>query len=125
MTSEGDEAMTDNGTGVAEAYGEEIQREVQRSEAGRVVLRGVQVIVLDDLDLDTRRAMLEILEDRANDVFIESHAVREAWLPIAARGGSYGESIIAAAGNEPGKYRSVKRAAWFEQAPRHVEPPLP
>jgi hypothetical protein len=109
MTSEGGKAMTDNGTVSTETPFDA----ARTRDAGRVVLRGVQVIVLDDLSDADRHVALGIA------------TAREAWIPVAAEGGSYGESINRAANGNPGKYRSVKRAAWYEQAPRHVESPLP
>lgn len=91
----------------------------------RVVLRGVQVIVLDDLKDGDRRAIQEL--------GLEGIVVteREAWVVEALAHGSFDAAVEAFAGksgeelgNKPGRYRAVKKAAWLEKGPRVIEPPL-
>lgn len=84
-------------------------------EAGRVVLRGVQVIVLEYITSEQFSAVLAALGE-ASPI--------EAWIPVAAKGGTYDEAILSAADGLPGKYRAVKVKAWREQTPRHIESPL-
>jgi hypothetical protein len=91
----------------------------------RVVLRGVQVIVLDDLTPDKRRDILG-LSGVGSDA---APRVQEAWVAVAARTGTP-ESVVASyAGSsgepdcKPGKYKAPPAGAWFVRA-QHVEPPL-
>lgn len=101
----------------------------QRSEKGageRVVLRGVQVIVLDDLSEPARREIV----DRATGDAGYGLGRREAWIPEALEPGSFDAAVEAHAGrsgeqgNKPGRYRAMKKAAWLEKGPRVIEPPI-
>lgn len=93
----------------------------QRQEQGRVVLRGVQALVLDDLFPEQRAAVLAIVKETQ---------MKEAWIAEALQPGSFDAAIVAHAGesgesgNCPGRYRAVRRGAWFEKGPRNIEPPL-
>lgn len=84
----------------------------------RVVLRGVQVVVLDELTPSQRVAICD------------AALAREAWLVEGASAGSIDAAIEAHAGKSgeagcvPGQYRAVKKAAWLEKGPRVIEPPL-
>jgi hypothetical protein len=99
----------------------------QRQEQGRVVLRGVQVIVLDDLPAETRRKICDAAAMRPAET---PWPQCEAWITEALQPGSFDAAIVAHAGesgeqgNRPGRYRAVKKAAWFEKGPRNIEPPL-
>lgn len=83
----------------------------------RVVLRGVQVIVLDDLPHAQRLQVVDF-------------AWSEAWIAEAMAPGSFDVAVEAHAGrsgeqgNKPGRYRAVKKAAWLEKGPRVIEPPI-
>jgi hypothetical protein len=92
----------------------------------RVVLRGVQVIVLDDLAPNERREALTAITGMS-----DSLAHREAWVVEAMASGSFDAAVEAFAGksgesmdNKPGRYRAVKKAAWLEKGPRVIEPPI-
>lgn len=86
----------------------------------RVVLRGVQVVVLEELTPTAREG------------FLSAHAPtqHEAWIPEAMAHGSFDAAVEAHAGrsgeedNKPGRYRAVKKAAWLERGPRVIEPPI-
>jgi hypothetical protein len=97
----------------------------QRQEQGRVVLRGVQVIVLDDLSDGEQRAIRGMTDEWNTGVYSQ-----EAWIPEALKPGSFDAAIVAHAGesgeqgNRPGRYRAVRKGAWFEKGPRNIEPPL-
>lgn len=106
--------------------------EHKRSEKGageRVVLRGVQVIVLDDL-LPVLRTAVEDEIARLGATPAEDASIREAWIPEALEPGSFDAAVEAHAGksgeqgNKPGRYRAVKKAAWLEKGPRVIEPPI-
>jgi hypothetical protein len=111
--------MSDGEDGAMDGFAAVATRDEQKaSEAGRVVLRGVQVIVLDEIPLDARNRIQTVLDA------IGGRQPCEAWLVEGAQPGTYDEAILNAADGIPGKYRAVKVKAWREQAPRHVEPPL-
>lgn len=94
------------------------------TKGSRVVLRGVQAIVLDDLGLEDRENIMS--------AFAESRGgtgLQEAWVAVAARTGTNAGAITdyagpsGAAGNKPGSYKAVPAASWFV-SPLVVEPPL-
>lgn len=92
------------------------------TKGSRVVLRGVQAVVLDDLPKATRLAIGDLLD--ANDLMPQ-----EAWLAAALRTGTNAGAITdyagpsGAPGNKPGSYKAVPAASWFV-SPLVVEPPL-
>jgi len=99
-----------------------------QKQDGRVVLRSVRALVLDNLLERDRLAVLsaaaDLLEDDMDDL------VREVWLPEGIAHGSFDAAVTEHAGepgqegNKPGVYRAVKKSAWFEKGPRNIEPPL-
>lgn len=94
------------------------------TKGSRVVLRGVQAIVLDDLSGIDREAILATVNASA-----ERAKPREAWVAVAARTGTNAGAITdyagpsGAPGNRPGSYKAVPAASWFV-SPLVVEPPL-
>lgn len=85
----------------------------------RVVLRGAQAFVLD-----------EMTQDQRNELLTWTMPVRDVWVAEAMAPGSFDAAVEAHAGksgeegNKPGRYRAVKKAAWLEKGPRVIEPPL-
>lgn len=96
-----------------------------RSGTTRVVLRGVRVIVLDDLTPDEH---VEIAGVLGAEVVADS--IREAWMPVASRSGAVEAAVKSyagqsgAAGAKAGTYKAVPHASWFVP-PMVIEPPLP
>jgi hypothetical protein len=98
----------------------------QKAGTARVVLRGVQAIVLDDLPRRLREEVAGLLTCVGAD---EPPAVLEAWVAVAARTGTP-EGAVASyagasgeAGCKPGKYKAPPAGSWFVRA-QLVEPPL-
>lgn len=94
--------------------------------AQRVILRNVEVVVLDDLSGDLRAEVGALLTRvGAND----PPPVVEAWIAVAARTGTPESTVAAYAGKSgdaesvPGTYKAVPYGAWFVRTQR-VEPPL-
>lgn len=105
---------------VEQAYPNLGEDQVMAVQGERVVLRGVQVIVLDDLATE----LCEVVEAGSPE------PTREAWVIEGLAQGSFDAAVEAHAGrsgeqgNKPGRYRAVKKAAWLEKGPRVVEPPI-
>jgi hypothetical protein len=109
--------MTDEqtGEGAAPANGADEVKGAQR-----VILRGVEVVVLDDLTAAVRKQVLEL---------VGAERAAEGWLAVAARTGTPESTVAAYAGKSgdaesvPGTYKAVPYGAWFVRTQR-VEPPL-
>lgn len=112
--SDGVEQQEQDGNGAGEEPDERVQ-------PGRVVLRGVRVLVLDDLSGGDR----DVLDDAG---LLDANPP-EAWLAVAARSGTYDGAIKSYSGQSgspdcvPGKYKALPRGSWFV-SPLVIEPPL-
>lgn len=103
--------------------GEIVSEETRDEQTGpqRVVLRGVAVLVLDDLvDDEARQALLATWDA----------PVVEAWVAVASRPGTTDAAIASYAGRsgapdaKPGTYKAPPATSWFVP-PQVIEPPLP
>ena len=90
--------------------------------SARVVIRGVQAIVLDDLPKGTRERVLEAVKDTADP--------QEAWIAVASQRGQVDVAVRAYAGQsgssdaKAGTYKALPAGSWFAPA-TVIEPPLP
>lgn len=89
--------------------------------SSRVVIRGVQAIVLDDLSPQMRAAVLEA---------VGTTEPAELWQPVSMQKGQAYEAVRNYAGQsgaadaKHGKYKALPSGSWFVSA-MVIEPPLP
>lgn len=99
----------------------EAGRDDEQKGPSRVVLRGVQSVVLDDLSPERRTAVIEAAGGPGVPL-ITWHAaalrVGQVETAVKAHAGQSG-----APGNKPGQYKAVPAASWFVP-PTVIEPPL-
>lgn len=102
---------------------EEIREQDEQKGPSRVVLRGVRVVVLDDLTPEGQRAVLDAIPA------VRLTASCEAWVAVAARQGTVEAAIRSYAGQsgtegaKAGHYKAPPAASWFV-SPLVIEPPL-